>query len=192
MDVLLASRIDRKVSNMESMFLPDYLMKGFDSASAGDRKLVSNKRTLLRNIPKINDSNSLFTPLVFTLMVLFAGVLLTFIKKGWAQNAVNIFDIGYFFILGLIGCFMLVMWFGTDHELCRDNYNILWALPTHLLMSFFILKKKVFVKKYFGFTAILSILFLLSLPILPQEMNTAFLPLILLSAIRSTSRSMKK
>ena len=191
-DLLLASRIDRKVTNMEAMFLPDYLMKGFDSASTGDRKLVSSKRILLRSIPKINESNSWFTPLLFTMMLLVSGILLTFIKKGWAQHAVNVFDIGCFLILGLVGCFMLFMWFGTDHELCRDNYNIIWALPTHLLMSFFILKKKTIVKKYFGFTAILSFLLLLSLPILPQEMNTAFLPLILLSAIRSTSRSMKK
>ena len=191
-DLLLASRIDRKVTNMEAMFLPDYLMKGFDSASTGDQKLVSSKRILLRSIPKINESKSWFTPLVFTMMLLVSGILLTYLKKGWAQHSVNVFDIGYFLILGLMGCFMLVMWFGTDHELCRDNYNIIWALPTHLLMSFFILKKKTIVKKYFGFTAILSFLLLLSLPILPQEMNTAFLPLILLSAIRSTSRSMKK
>src|SRR4030095_4575485 len=119
-------------------------------------------------------------------------ILLTIIKKEWARNAVNVFDVSYFLILGLAGSFMLFMWFGTDHELCRDNYNIIWALPTHLLMSFFILRKNSFVKKYFGFTAILSILLLFSLPILPQEMNTAFLPLILLSAIRSASRSMKK
>ena len=87
---------------------------------------------------------------------------------------------------------MLFMWFGTDHELCKDNFNLLWALPTHMVMSFFILKKRPFVRKYFGITAILSALFLISLPVLPQEMNTAFLPLILLSVIRSGARALKK
>lgn len=191
-DLLLASRIDRKVTDLEAMFLPDYLMKGFDSATVDRRKVVSAKRLLIRNVPALNQGDSWFTPLVFTSILLAIGVILTFLKSNWAQSTVNIFDISYFLILGLVGCFILFMWFGTDHELCRDNYNLVWALPTHVVMSFFILKKKPFVKKYFAITAILSSLFLLSLPVLPQEMNPAFLPLIVLSAIRSASRSLKK
>ena len=191
-DLLLASRIDRKVTDLEAMFLPDYLMKGFDSATVDRRKVVSAKRLLIRNVPALNQGDSWFTPLVFTSILLAIGVILTFLKFNWAQSTVNIFDISYFLILGLVGCFILFMWFGTDHELCRDNYNLFWAVPTHVVMSFFILKKRPFVKKYFAITAILSSLFLLSLPVLPQEMNPAFLPLILLSAVRSASRSMKK
>jgi hypothetical protein len=191
-DLLLASRIDRKVTDLEAMFLPDYLMKGFDSATVDRRKVVSAKRLLIRNVPALNQGDSWFTPLVFTSILLAIGVILTFLKSNLAQSTVNIFDISYFLILGLVGCFILFMWFGTDHELCRDNYNLVWALPTHVVMSFFILKKMPFVKKYFAITAILSSLFLLSLPVLPQEMNPAFLPLIVLSAIRSASRSLKK
>jgi hypothetical protein len=191
-DLLLASRIDRKVTDLEAMFLPDYLMKGFDSATVDRRKVVSAKRLLIRNVPALNQGDSWFTPLVFTSILLAIGVILTFLKSNLAQSTVNIFDISYFLILGLVGCFILFMWFGTDHELCRDNYNLVWALPTHVVMSFFILKKRPFVKKYFAITAILSSLFLLSLPVLPQEMNPAFLPLIVLSAIRSASRSLKK
>lgn len=191
-DLLLASRIDRKVSNLEAMFLPDFLMMGFDSATIEDHKVVSNKKVLLRSIPAQHENDCWFTPLVFTMILMITGLVLTFFRTGWGEKAGNIFDIAYFLILGLVGCFMLFMWFGTDHELCRDNYNISWALPTHLVMSFFVLKKKPFVKKYFAFTAILSLLILVSILILPQEMNTAFLPLILLSAIRSAYRSLKK
>jgi len=36
----------------------------------------------------------------------------------------------------LLGCLMLFMWLGTDHQACQDNYNILWALPTNLLVVF--------------------------------------------------------
>lgn len=191
-DLLLASRIDKPVTNLKAMFLPDYLMKGFDSATVNGQKTISAKRVLITNADALNGGDPWFTPLLFTSILLVTGVFLTFIKSAWAQSMVNIFDIAYFLILGLMGCFMLFMWFGTDHELCRDNFNLLWALPTHTVMSFFVLKKKEFVRKYFGATAILSVLVLLSLPILPQEMNTAFLPLILLSAIRSASRSLKK
>jgi len=191
-DLLLASRIDRKVNNLDAMFLPDYLMKGFDSANIGEQKIVSNKRVLLRSVPALDENSTWFTPIAFTMILLITGLILTFFRTGSWEKAGNIFDIAYFLILGLSGCFMLFMWFGTDHELCRDNYNILWAVPTHLVMSFFVLKKKPFVKKYFAFTAILSILLLIFVPILPQEMNTAFIPLIFLSAIRSAYRSLKK
>lgn len=191
-DLLLASRIDRKVNNLEAMFLPDYLMKGFDSANVGIHSVVRNKRVLFKSIPAVNEKNSWFTPLAFTMILLITGLVLTFLTTGRWEKAGNIFDIAYFLILGLSGCFMLFMWFGTDHELCRDNYNILWAIPTHLIMSFFVLKKNPFIKRYFAVTAILSILLLVSVPILPQEMNTAFIPLIFLSAIRSAYRSLKK
>jgi hypothetical protein len=191
-DLLLASRIDRKVTNLEAMFLPDYLMKGLDSATVNGRQTVAAKRVLIRNIPALNQNDSWFTPLVFTSLLLVTGIIFTFLKSARIQKMANIFDIGYFLILGLMGCFMLFMWFGTDHELCRDNFNVIWALPTHAIMAVFMLKRNSFVRKYFAISAILSALLLISLPILPQEMNTAFLPLILLSAIRSATRSLKK
>ncbi|MGZ3998080.1 MAG: Lnb N-terminal periplasmic domain-containing protein [Flavisolibacter sp.] len=36
-DMLLGAKLDRKVTNREAMFLPEYLLKGFDSASIGGR-----------------------------------------------------------------------------------------------------------------------------------------------------------
>lgn len=191
-DLLLASRIDRKVSNMEAMFLPDYLMKGFDSATIKNNNVVANKKVLLRSIPRHDKSGSWFTPFVFTIGLLIVGLTLSFVRSSWSVNAINVFDIAYFLILGLTGCFMLFMWFGTDHELCGDNYNILWALPTHIVIPFFLQRKKPFLQKYFLCSAIVSTLILISLPFLPQEMNAAFIPLILLSAIRSAFRSLKK
>jgi hypothetical protein len=83
------------------------------------------------------------------------------------------------------------MWFGTSHELCRDNYNVLWALPSHLVMAFFIQKKNSFVKKYLIFTAVLCALFILLLPVIPQGMNYAFIPLILLTGLRAAYRAFK-
>ncbi|NDC43061.1 MAG: hypothetical protein EBZ77_16180 [Chitinophagia bacterium] len=38
------------------------------------------------------------------------------------------------FVTGVLGCVILVMWFGTDHQACRDNFNLMWALPTNLLI----------------------------------------------------------
>ena len=40
-------------------------------------------------------------------------------------------------VTGLLGCLMLVMWFGTDHQGCANNYNVLWCLPTNIIIAFF-------------------------------------------------------
>jgi len=77
------------------------------------------------------------------------------------------------------------MWTGTDHAMCKYNYNLLWALPTHLVMSFFTRSNKRWVKKYFAVSAVLGVLLLVSWFFLPQELNNAFLPILLLLIYRS-------
>jgi hypothetical protein len=191
-DLVLASRIDRPVKNEEAMFLPDYLMKGIDSAVAVNESIVAKKSTILRSVPEMEESSTWFKPLTVTIILLVAGIFVTFGKKRWLIRAGNIFDATYFFILGCMGCFMLFMWFGTEHELCRDNYNLLWALPTHLIFAFLVKKDKSFVRKYFAVTAVISLLIVICWTFLPQGMNIAFLPLILVSGLRSAYRSKKK
>ena len=62
-----------------------------------------------------------------------------------------------------MGFLLIFMWVATDHSMTKNNYNLLWALPTHLFISFFINSKKSWVKKYFGFTALAGILLLICL-----------------------------
>lgn len=191
-DLVLASRIDRKVTNEEAMFLPDYLMMGLDSSVVKNGSLVKSKQVILPGGSPEVESNTYLTPLVLTIALLLTGIALSLGKATWIKRVVNIFDIAYFLLLGLMGCFMLFMWFGTDHELCRDNYNLLWAMPTHLVMSFFVLKNTTLVRRYFAISALLSLVVLLSWRFLPQELNTAFLPLVILAGLRGAYRAMKK
>jgi hypothetical protein len=118
--------------------------------------------------------------------------LLALLGRPWAIRASNIFDKAYFMILGIMGCFMLFMWFGTDHELCRDNYNVIWAFPGHLVMAFYANSKHTFAKKYFAVTAMVALLYLALSPVIPQGMNSAFVPLIALEAVRAAYRAFKK
>jgi hypothetical protein len=187
-DLLLASKIDRRVSTEESMFLPDYLMKGFDSATVANVPLVAKKRTLIPAVSQA-DEGFVITPMMVTVALLILGVIVTISKS---RRAKNIFDAIYFLVLGIMGCFMLFMWFGTDHELCGNNYNLLWALPTHIIMAFFIRRNSSFVKKYFLASAAICVLLLVTTPFFPQDFHGAFFPLIMLSALRSGMRAIKK
>src|SRR5262249_26081365 len=46
-DMILGSPLDKKISNREAMFLPDYLLKAFDSSHLGAKKLVAEKKVIL-------------------------------------------------------------------------------------------------------------------------------------------------
>jgi hypothetical protein len=98
---------------------------------------------------------------------------------------VSILDFLLFFVLGLSGILLLFMWFGTDHKVCANNYNLLWALPTHTVMAFFVHSHRRWVRSYFRVVFWVSVILLLCWFFLPQQMNNALLPLVLLIAYRS-------
>jgi hypothetical protein len=183
-DLLLGAKLDRRVSNREAMFLPDYLMKGFDSGVLKSRSLVLPPVTIL-DVPSPLQSDSRFTPLVvFTLFVLLF-LLLSFQSSKWASFTVSILDFLLFFVLGLSGILLLFMWFGTNHKVCANNYNLVWALPTHTVMAFFVHSHRRWVRGYFRVVCWISVILLLCWFFLPQQMNNALLPLVLLIIYRS-------
>jgi hypothetical protein len=189
-DILLGVKLDRKVSNKEAMFLPDYLLKGFDSAFINGKPLVSPPRLIL-SMPSALGDNSIFTPFVaFSILLLLVGIL-SLLKAKWAVISLSVFDFLFFFILGLAGLLLLFMWFGTDHIVCRNNYNLLWALPFHVIAAFFIGSKKQWAGSYFRFISVFSVILLLGWAFLPQQMNTALVPIVILVVLRSWSLSKK-
>ncbi len=183
-DLLLGSRLDRKVSNEEAMFLPDYLLEGFDKATVNGKPLVSALQTIL-NMPSPLKGSSFFQPAVVFSLLLLSFIILSFVPNKSVQKFVEVFDFVFFLILGLAGCLLVFMWVGTDHALCRDNYNLLWALPTHTLAAFFLRKKGKWMQYYLLATIITGAFLLIGWIFLPQQLNLAFFPLILLVLLRS-------
>jgi hypothetical protein len=190
-DLALGSLIDRRPTNEETMFLPDYLMKGFDSAYVKDAAFVRSKKVILASMPRIKDDARLFTPINTTIFLLVIISFLTLFNKKWVSRFLDIFDVTLFLITGGIGWFLVFMWFGTEHDLTANNYNLLWAVPFHLFISFFLLKNKNRVKKYFFFSMIYYLLLIVLWTLIPQGMNPAFLPVAILLGSRSFARSRK-
>jgi hypothetical protein len=77
------------------------------------------------------------------------------------------------------------MWLGTDHMLCRNNWNLLWALPTHAPAAFFLRKKARWMQFYLLVTIIIQTILLIGWIFLPQELNISLLPIVLLVLLRS-------
>jgi hypothetical protein len=183
-DILLGAKLDKKVTNQQAMFLPDYLLKGFDSAYVNTKPLVTPPTKALQMPSPLNQRMFFRPAVVFALLLVFA-LALFFINKKWAKMALSVFDFLFFFTLGMAGILLLFMWFGTDHVVTKNNYNLLWALPTHFIVAFVAYKNKPWIKNYFNFTFIIGVLLLLTWAILPQQLNTALLPIVLLIIFRS-------
>lgn len=183
-DILLGAPLDKKVTSDEAMFLPDYLMKGFDSTTHAGALLVASKQELLPYISK-NRPTVFFKPLIVFSLLFLLVLIASLVKAAMSKKFLNIFDFAFFFFCGLTGALLLFMWFATDHAMCRNNLNLLWALPFHLPVVFFMRSDKSWVKNYFRFSFFLSVILLISWFFLPQQLNTALLPVTGILVLRS-------
>jgi len=190
-DILLGSPLDKKITNREAMFLPDYLLMAFDSAAAGNKKLVTERNSLLPATVNRNDE-SFFTPVVVFAILFLLVLALSLLKQYSYPVFFKIFDFIFFLILGLLGILLLFMWFGTEHAMCKNNFNLLWALPTHAVAAFFLFSKKEWVAFYFHFIFFYSLILLGAWFILPQQLNTALIPVLGIIIVRSHFISKRK
>jgi len=183
-DMLLGNPMDNKVSNREAMFLPDYLLMAFDSSKLNGQPVVNEKKILLNYFESYKTKSGITPFIVFGILFLVIAAL-SFFARNTVNTFFKIFDFLLFTFLGLIGFLILFMWFGTDHAMCKNNFNLLWALPIHLPVAFMLFSKKQWVNSYFRFVFFYTIALLLAWFFLPQQFNTALLPVIGIVLIRS-------
>ncbi len=182
-DLLLGAKTDKIMSAEEQEFLPENLMNAFDHCT--NQKLVSEKVQLSPPTFINQISKSLFTP-NFCFWIFFSIVLfLSFVKNKFISIIASGLDFTILFFTGALGILFIFMWFGTDHIMTKNNYNILWALPTNLIAAFFIKSKLNFVRNYFVFITCFLSLVLICWNFLPQQLNVSLIPIILSLMVRS-------
>ncbi len=186
-DILLGRGLDKASGNLQSMFLPDYLYKGFDSATVGNLTLVSKKQTLFSAPEPTWEQRSFFTPFISFALLLITFIALSRIRRPWSSKLIPFLDFLLFFSAGILGLLLVFMWLGTDHALCRNNYNLLWAIPFHSIAAFYLHNKHKIMSRYLGLSVLLYTMILAFWVILPQELNRDLVPLILLFIWRSWS-----
>jgi hypothetical protein len=191
-DILLGSNLDKPVSNEEAMFLPDYLMKGFDSARTGNRPLVDTTHTILAASAPPDSKGSWFTPFVLFAALFIFITALSILTDNSPGLFLRMFDILFFLLLGLLGVLLLVLWVIRVDNVCSNNFNLLWALPTHLPVVFVMARRKKWVSSYFKVVFILTVLLGAAWFILPQSLNPAIVPILGLILVRSYYRIKNK
>lgn len=134
-DLLLGLPTDHRCDVEEAMFYPIVMMQEYATASRNGSALTQQCRQLLEDTR--TPQHRSFPPLVVFLLLLAGVSWLTWwqLKEGQATTSTRIVDRVLFTVAGLIGLFLLFMWFGTDHYCTAWNLNILWASPLLLLIA---------------------------------------------------------
>jgi hypothetical protein len=184
-DILLGAPTDAVMTTGQQQFLPDNLMFALDSAT---NTRVVNSTAPLYPVNDTDQNSSWFTPMFFFCTLLFIFLIAGLSKKSSVRLILKGLDGTLFFLTGLLGVLIIFMMTGTDHSMTKENYNILWAWPTHAIAAFFINSRKKWARLYFMLTAVFLILLLISWFFLPQQMNNALIPLVLILIYRSATK----
>ena len=183
-DILLGSLLDDTVTLQQSMFLPDYLEKGTAVAVKANGVRLADATIPVYKAQPVATAQDKWVPLLVFSITGLIVLLLSQLKSKTARFIIRIIDSLILYVTGLAGFLLLFMWFGTEHLLCSYNYNLLWALPTHFVAAFFIWNRPLWVRKYFRLAGFLQIGVLLGWLFLPQHLNIALVPIVLIMAYR--------
>jgi len=188
-DLVLGLPADRRATTADFMFLPDYLKLLFGNASTGEGKRLV---VLERHIPEQPIARVPFepSPIDRPLWVMSFVALIGVLSMANPRTE-RIFDGIFWFVLGLAGLVITLLWFATDHSATKNNLNILWAWPTHLLF-FWRSRASTLAENYFTGAAIVAALVLLFWKWMPQEMPTPALPLVILVVVKGLWRGYRK
>lgn len=162
-DLALGSVIDAIATKDEYKFLPDYIFLALDKAvinTQSSQKPFIKKTTAIITSNK-NNSTSLLAKITspFTIILILSLIIALLTYRNFkSQRRSKWLDFTLFFVTGIIGVVVLLLWFATDHTATYKNLNFLWAFAPNLIVSFYLFKEKL--PKWLLFYNILLISFI--------------------------------
>ncbi len=133
-DMLLGRPVDKAADGRTMQYLPDFLRAGIAASTYKGQPVAGKPVQLLpQNVPL--QAPAVNVPLVLGIALLLLNIVCWAVPK--LRPGALAFTRVSLFISGLLGCLMLFMWVGTDHGACRQNWNILWAVPLNVLAAYF-------------------------------------------------------
>ncbi|MFN0014478.1 MAG: DUF4105 domain-containing protein [Saprospiraceae bacterium] len=188
-DLAIGQPADRVALAQDYMFLPDYVHDLFAKAKINDSTSLVALETNIPPMPlparAAYRPGFLGNPLWVMCLVAVIGLL-----SMTNRRAERIFDVLFWFVLGLAGLVLLLLWAATDHSTTKMNWNMLWAVPTHLLF-FWRFKRTELTENYFMATGALALLLLLFWGFVPQDLPEAALPIVVLVVLKSFFRRLR-
>lgn len=193
-DLIFGMDADNNCKPFQSMFLPEVLMAEFQNAyvvqadSVNTKKLVASNNILVQASAKSTKESSIQNkPLFFTLLLLFFGIVISFIEIK-RHKYFKLFDSILLIITGFVGIVAFYLMFISVHPMVKNNFNLFWLNPFNIFAAILIWIKQ---QKYFMYIyMIISVLFLIIILFVilfsVQFINLASIPLIILLLVRYT------
>lgn len=188
-DIALGAVIDRKAKPIEYQFLPEYVFKGAENAvvlhNGKTEPLVKSTQLLFENNPQPPANSFLLSPL-FVLGIMGLAIVFVTYRDYRKKSRSRFLDAAIFFFTGLIGIFLLLLWFATDHTATANNYNLLWAFPISIFVILAISKRQVSpkLKRYVLLLLLLLVLLVIHWSTGVQVFAIGLLPLLVALAVR--------
>jgi hypothetical protein len=186
-DLGLGLPMDKKAAAYEYMFLPDYVEAGFTNATIKkngvSEPLVKERKEIYASQHNTPPNTLIHPLLVFGIVFIIVGIISY--RDIRRKKISQWLDIILFTIVGFLGLLLLLLWVATDHKAAAKNMNLLWALPTHLIAIFAMIKNAKWLKSYFLLSACIALLLLATWAFLPQKLHYSLVPLVMALGVRS-------
>jgi len=184
-DLILGLPTDRKASYDEEMFLPDYLEDHIVEARYSGAPLgVPTAQPLSRSLhPPYEVSRVKPLPLFIAIFV-----FLFLVSFSAMRTLKYLVDLVWFSGLSVAGLLLTFMWVGTEHEVCWQNLNLLWANPLALPVLISICSPFPGARTVQWAVLLLSLITIIGFPLWPQEMPLPVVPIALGTVFRLMDR----
>ena len=183
-DICLGLPMDKIASAEEHFFLPDFLEVGLDHASikqdSAMRPLVRERQIIHEAEPESSGLSVTHPWVVFGLLLLV--VLVISVRDHRRGKLTAVVDHLLLTVTGSMGLLLTLLWTATDHRAAAMNMNLLWAMPTNLLLPYLLKGKPLIL--FYRIMTVVTIALLLAWPVLPQELNLFLIPVILALLVR--------
>jgi hypothetical protein len=157
MNLAIGHPSDVPITNEETMYIPENMRIAFNSATNGGKTLVTKSRKIFTSYRPEQEKVTPFTPLLIFSILLVFGSALTYYQI--SKNIIStLFDTIFLIATGIFGLLILFLWFFTVHGVTMYNWNLLWALPTNIILAFMLKRKSKFVEAYLSVYQIILLL----------------------------------
>jgi hypothetical protein len=189
-DLIMGTPGEKKASFRDVMFLPIDLQRNLTAAVINrDYKMIPllQPSSILLDFSPPEEKNRFYTSPFFVFSLLF--VLIVLISAFNSHNKlIKVVDIMIFALFSVLSLLMIFFNFFTGHQQMKWNLNIIWFNPFIFFCLFALLFKNAG-QLWFRLVFYLSVIFVPLIIIVPNAINSSFVPVILILALRSSART---
>lgn len=120
--LILGSKVDRKLSQRETAFIPTHLKQTLDGININGHRLLEKDSVVIEQHKTDLSKKPLFHSYGIVIALIFIGLMTT-------SRKIILVDYLFTSLLALIGVVIIWLMLFSEHPEVQANYNILWCNP---------------------------------------------------------------